>query len=970
MRSIVRPRVLAGLFLGLTILYALIGFFLVPYIIQAYVIPSAEDLLKRPIVVREVSLNPFTLALDLKGLEVREPDHTPILGFEELLVNLHAATLLLQSVSFDEIHLVMPFVAAKVNREGELNLLGLIPPAGAPAADQPVPPAAEPKKRRALYIESLNIDQGIVEYRDESKPDAVTMDVVPISISLRDFSTVEGTENAYAFRAEIGKEEILAWEGSVSLDPVESDGRVSLTGLHVHTVYQAVQDRFRFDVLDGVLALDGTYHFDLKGGTPHVTVDNGNVSLQRLVLAERGLATPVVEIPAFEVDAIGFDLAGRSVSIGKVHSSDARLSAWIEPDGVMNYQAMFTPAGNKPAGQPQAVPPAAKETDAQSWSVAVHEIELHNYHALFEDRTLARPSHLEVEGLDLTLKGVGMPFKKAFPVDLSLTFNGSGLIGVRGQVAMEPMAADLDLMLKHVGLRAFQPYLDQYVNADVRDGALDLSGSLHYAEVHSQGPLLRFQGAVAINDLSITDRNEFAEVVTWKSLALNRLALDVEPTVVKLAEVVWQEPAAHLVVQPDGTLNLSGLMAARPQPDTPDQTAAATPKPAAPVPVAIHTVKLVKAAATFRDLSIQPPVKTGISELSGTIRGLSSKEIAKADVTLAGKVGAGAPLKVTGQINPLTRDAFTDLVVLFENIDLTTASPYAGKYAGYPIANGKLFLDLKYKIAKKELIGENKVLIDQLTFGDKTGSPDATSLPVPLAVALLKDRKGQIDVDLPVRGDLNDPDFKYGRVVLNALLNLLAKAATSPLSLLGSLAGGSEDELQFVEFSPGQSQVSEGATKKVAALETVLTERPGLYLEITGTADPRQDRPALAEEIFKARLAQMRPEGRAATAGAEPLSPEDEAKLVNQWYAAQFTPRPDQAGIELPVSEKRSRLVAAIPVEDSQFRQLAQKRAADIRSRLLASGAVAEERLVLRDVEIKEGSGESIPTRLGLAGRS
>lgn len=967
MRSIVRPRVLAALFLGLILLYALVGFFLVPYIIQAYVIPSAEDRVKHPIVVREVSFNPFALALDLKGLEVREPDQTPILGFEELLVNLHAATLLLQSVSFDEIRLVMPFVAAKVNREGQLNLLNLMPPADEPAADQPAPSEPGQKKRLALYIESLNIDQGIVEYRDESKPEPVSMDVVPISISLRDFSTVEGSENAYAFRAEIGKEEILAWEGSLSLDPVESDGRLSLTGLHVHTLYQAVQDRFRFDVLDGEVAIAGTYHFDLEGGTPHVTVDNGHVSLQRLALAERGQATPVVEIPAFEVEAIGFDLADRSMTIGKVHSSDARFAAWIDPDGVLNYQPMFTLGGSTGGGQTQAVPAAA---NARPWSIAVHEIELRNYGALFEDRTLPRPSHLEVEELDLTLKGLQMPFREAFPVDLSLTLNGSGLIGLRGQLAMEPMAADLDLMLKHIGLRAFQPYLDAYVNADVRDGALDLSGSLHYAKVHPQGPLLRFQGAVAVDDLSITDRSEFAEVVSWKSLTLNRLALEVEPTVVKLAEVVWQEPAAHVVVQPDGTLNLSGLLATRPPQEATDDKTASNLKTAAPVPVAVNTVKLVKAAATFRDLSIQPAVKTGISELSGTIRGLSSKELAKADVALAGKVGAGAPLKVTGQINPLTKDAFTDLVVLFENLDLTAASPYAGKYAGYPIANGKLFLDLKYKIAKKELIGENKVLIDQLTFGDKTDSPDATSLPVPLAVALLKDRKGQIDVDLPVRGDLNDPDFKYGRVVLNALLNLLAKAATSPLSLLGNLVGGSGDELQFVEFAPGQSQVSEGAMKKVAALEKVLTERPGLYLEITGTADPRQDRPALAEEIFKARLVHMKPEGRTAVPGADALSPEDEAKLVNQWYAAQFKSQPATAAVEVPVSEKRARLVATVPVEEEQFRQLARNRAADIRSTLLASGAVAEERLVLRDVEIKEAGGESIRVRLDVAGRS
>jgi hypothetical protein len=632
----------------------------------------------------------------------------------------------------------------------------------------------------------------------------------------------------------------------------------------------------------------------------------------------------------------------------------------------MNYRAMFVPSASQRSGLPEIVP-AGADGGARAWSVSVNEIDLRNYHASFEDQTLSRPSHLDVDGLDLTVKGVQMPFKEAFPVDLSLTLNGSGLVGVRGQLAIDPMAADVELMLKQIGLRAFQPYLDQYANADVRAGALDMSGSLHYAEVHPDGPLLHFQGAVTVNDFSVTDRNDFAEVVTWKSLALTRLALDVDPTVVKVAEVVWQEPTAHVVLQPDGMLNVSGLLAAKPK--SPEQ-ATGYAKTAVPASVAVTTVKLVKGAATFQDLSIQPPVKTAIRDLSGTIRGLSSKELAKADVALAGTIGAGAPLKITGRINPLTQDAFTDLVVLFENLDLTTASPYAGKYAGYPIANGRLFLDLKYKIAKKELIGENKVLIDQLTFGEKTDSPEATSLPVPLAVALLKDRKGQIDVDLPVRGDLKDPEFKYGRVVFNALMNLLSKAATSPLSLLGNLVGGSGDELQFIEFPPGQTGLRESATKKLVALEKALTERPGLYLEITGTADPRQDRPALAEQHFKARLVQMRPEGRAAMPTGDALSPEDEAKLVHQWYAAQFRLRPEEGAAELPVSEKRARLVAMVPVDESELRQLAQHRAAEIRNTLLASGSVAEERVVLRDVEVKESDGEAIRVRLGVSGRS
>ena len=147
-------------------------------------------------------------------------------------------------------------------------------------------------------------------------------------------------------------------------------------------------------------------------------------------------------------------------------------------------------------------------------------------------------------------------------------------------------------------------------------------------------------------------------------------------------------------------------------------------------------------------------------------------------------MGKVAPLKIAGTINPLSKEAFTDLTITLGGMDLTAEGPYSGKYVGYGLSKGKLSLDLKYKVSQKQLEAENKVVVDQLTFGEKVDSPDATSLPVPLAVALLKDRRGRIDIDLPIRGDLNDPDFKYGKVMVSTLLNLLMKIVASPFTLL------------------------------------------------------------------------------------------------------------------------------------------------------------------------------------------
>ena len=982
MRRFLRPRLVAGIGLGLIALYALAGFFLLPYLIQTYGVPAAAEHLKRPVVIREVAFNPFTLSLRLNGLEVLETNQVPILGLEEFVVNLRATTVCGQTLGFDEIRFVMPFVAAKVSRDGKLNLLALVPPPDDTATPaQPEP--GQPKKMMPLEIGLLEISKAIVEYRDESKPRPISMDIVPIDITLRNFSTRQGSENAYAFTAEIGKGEALAWEGTVSLEPVESDGKVSVSGVKLKTLYQAVQDRFQFDMQQGTLALSAIYHFDLRGQAPRATVKDGKLSVRDLAVGERGLPESLVTIPVADIEGIQFDLEKHTVRVGKVHTAEAQFDTWLDTGGTLNLQALFAPAesGGQPAAESIAAP---KGPAPQPWAVAVDVVEIQNYRAKFEDRTLTTPAMVEVDALDVTVKDIQIPFTKPLPVGLSLTLNQTGHVDVRGRVGIEPMTADLDINIAQIAIRPFQPYLDRFLNADVSDGAIDLNGSVQYAKDHPKGPLLRFQGNLAVNRLMVTDRKEFDEVASWKTLALSRLTLEVEPTVVRIGEILWQEPAIYAVIESDGALNLSKLVVPPPT-DGADKTqkenddSKSAPK-APPPTVTVDQVKLVKAAATFRDLSLEPPVKTGITDFGGTIKGLSSKQIKKADVDLAGRIDKSAPLKIAGKINPLSEDAFTDLVMTLGGMDLTPAGPYSGKYAGYGLSKGKLSLDLKYKISQKLLEAENMVQVDQLTFGQKVESPDATSLPVPLLVALLKDRNGLIEIDMPIRGNLADPDFKYGKVVISTLLNLLGKVVASPFTLLGKLApgGGSGEDLQFVEFQPGSASLTAEDMKKLETLEHALDERAGLRLEIKGTADTVLDGLALRKRKLIDRLAiKKRREGGKAVA-PEDITAEEEQRFVEElfaeWQAKQAaagekTPEGTDAKPPTP-EEMKQRVLAEIPITDLDLESLARERGEAVRNRLLESGKLASERVFVLEAGAAEPGHELVRTQLMLGAGS
>ncbi|HAP40836.1 MAG TPA: hypothetical protein DCQ94_13915, partial [Nitrospira sp.] len=889
-------------------------------------------------------------------------------------------SLVRSAYTFDEIRLTLPFGLVHLRADGTLNLLGLAPPASEQPS-QPVEPEGNAQRAPLppVEIRLLSIQRGVIEYRDDTKQQPITIDVVPIEITLRNFGTRRGGENAYAFSAEFGQGEVLAWEGTLHLDPLESDGHVSLSHVDLTTFWPSLRDRFRFDIVSGTFLVDARYHVDLHQAPVNLLVNDAKIELADFQLSEAGSRDPVVTLPSVGVHGIRLDLPKRELGIGRVSLTGADVRAWLAEDGVINFKPLFAPVpAPEQASRPTEAP--APAATGPPWTVEVQAVEVERSQVEFEDRTLATPAQVTVENLQMSAKDLHVPLSGSIPVTAGFTLNQQGTFEGRGSVQLDPLQASLSLKLAHIGLRPFQPYLDRTMQVDIMDGEVELDGEVTYRSRSESEPMLRYVGQVGVNKLHVAERVSGKEFLGWTALGLQKVALDVSPTKVKIGEIALRDPAVRLVTEKDGSLNLSNLMR-----KTEPQAAEATPPPAArespgkktaPTPVDIDVVRLSKLSATFIDESIDPVVATGITDLSGTIKGLSSKQVAKAQVALAGEVDEVAPIKIQGQINPLSEDAYTHLTFLFQGVDLTAVSPYAGKYVGYPITKGKLSLDLMYQVSKKQLVGENKVLVDQLTFGEKTDSPDATSLPVRLAVGLLKDRRGRIDIDLPVRGDLNEPDFRYGRVVLNALVNLITKVATSPFSALGGLVGGGGEDLQFIEFTAGSEDLREAEQRKIDSIANALQERPALRVDVIGTADPVSDRDALAMQKISADVQRRFTQGGTKNLQAV-LSPSHEFELLSDLYAEKLGKQPMKKE-ELPggksvervltADELRQQLVPAMGVEESELRLLAQGRAKAIRERLIEQGGLPEDRVFLVEVELAQSEGKPIRAHLNLTG--
>src|SRR6185503_16293034 len=302
---------------------------------------------------------------------------------------------------------------------------------------------------------------------------------------------------------------------------------------------------------------------------------------------------------------------------------------------------------------------------------------------------------------------------------------------------------------------------------------------------------------------------------------------------------------------PDQTVNVKQVLTpAAGQSQGAEQTPAAASKAVgptdSPLPMSIGTVRIAGGSANFADFWIQPNYAVSLAGLEGTITGLDSKPGSRAQVKLDGNVDKYAPAKITGEMNILSQSAFSDITVSLKGVELSTVTPYSGRFAGYKIEKGKLTVDVNYLVENRQLKAGQHFVVDQLELGERVESPDAVHLPLKLAVALMKDRNGVIDIDLPMSGSLDDPQFRMGPLIWKAFLGLLTKAATAPFALLGSLFGGGE-EMNLIEFDAGTSALDAAAQERLASISKALTERPALQLEVPTTYSPELDGTAIAQ---------------------------------------------------------------------------------------------------------------------------
>jgi Domain of Unknown Function (DUF748) len=842
-------KILYGL-AGAVVLYAILGFLVAPAVIKAQMLKRLPVILKRPVTVEQVAVNPFTLSLTITNFAVNEKDGSPFAGWDQVYAQLSYSSFFQHGWTVKEISLTHPFAHISRARDGKLNFDDILaalasqsPSTNTPATKSPMP---------LVIIDVLQIDNANATVDDFVPAQPVHTKILPAHLRLDNLSTEPGAHNPYNFTATSDTGESFQWLGAFTLDPPQVKGNFTIKELDLKKYSPYVAPFAKAEITDGRLNVSANYTAGLGSNGLDLSVEKMEVLLKALAVKSTLIDETVVKIPSLEVSLAEADLGKKLVHVTSFRTSEGSLLVRQEKDGKINLLEML--GANSPTnGSAGASPyPAGASTP---WTLMVDNVAVDRYSVAVEDKKPAKAAKLSVHDIGFKAKGFSTSGNAPIATDVALELGELGRFTAKGEVKLQPPSAELEVQLVGLDLRQFQPYVEQQVKLAVTSGLLSVAGHAVY-QSGKGSPLATFAGDVGLTNFATTDLLHFKDFVKFNALAVSGIKFALEPNNVEVKEVKLEGLNTSVLVDSNKQINLLTVLpaGAPTNPATSPHAAASGPS----FPVALESFVFDNAAFHFSDQSIEPNCFFDIQQFGGSVKGLSSKPDSRAVVDVHGNVNEVSTFSVSGGANVLSTNLVMQVAVACKNVDLSPFTPYMEKFGGYPLQRGKLLVDLSYEIANRNLSASNHVTVAGLTLGAHNQSPNATHLPVKLGVALLKNREGNILLDVPLSGRLDDPKFRVMPIVWQVVMNILEKAATSPFTLLGAMFGGGGEELSYVDFQPGQAEIAATEQEKITKLAAALYDRPALHLEITGAVDPLTDGPALARMKLAEQIRSLR----------------------------------------------------------------------------------------------------------------
>jgi len=891
--------------------------------------------------------------LAFKEVKILDESDGPLINLPLVEISVAPSDLMSRKIHLAKVSIHSPEVTVTRDKAGRLNMQSLIP-----AKKEESVQRKQEQTSSAIDIDEIDLSGGKIPVSDSMKKRVFSTTLEPVDLKVTHFSNEPGKKSSAALSFRTESNETMKLTGDFSLSPLSAEGTVEVRQIALKKYSPYYSEQILFGIEEGSLDLFTRFTFSGPENEPETRLSATEATVRSLRLKKEEEKEDFLRLPEVSIKGGDIDLAKKEIVVEDLSTQKGVLAVKRMKDGKVNVETLFPPSPEVKKGAGHIRKGKGKEE--KEWRVMMKNISAENYEVKVEDFSLSQPVKLHAGQINLKGENISNAKNSKGKASLALTINKKGSVSAAGSIGLNPMSAKLRLNCRSVDILPVQPYFTDKIKIILTGGRVSAKGSLDLGYSQDRGLKANYKGEASVTKFSSLDRTNSDDFLKWDNLYFSGIDAGYNPLSVSIKEIALTDFYSRLVINKDGSVNVQGVVeeeSAKPAGSTlqQPQNAPASGKNQPQKQITIDKVTLQGGTINFTDRHIEPSYSANLLEIGGRISGLSSKEETLADVDLRGKLENYAPLEIKGKINPLREDLFVDLSADFKDMDLSSLTPYSGRYVGYTIQKGKLAFTLKYLIVKRKLDSQNNIFFDQLTLGDRVESPEATKLPVKLAIALLKNRKGEISLDVPVTGNIDDPKFSLGRIILKILVNILVKAATSPFSLLGKLFGGGE-ELGYLEFDYGSHDISEPGQKKLDTLIKALHDRPSLKLDIEGFDDIEKDREGLRQSLFHKKIKAQKlkalvKEGLAPVPVEEvKIGPEEYPKYLKMAYKAEKFPKPRNIigmAKDLPTAEMEKLMLTHIVVTDDDLRQLASQRALKAKDYILKSGQIEPARVFL-----------------------
>jgi uncharacterized protein involved in outer membrane biogenesis len=871
------------------------------------------------------------------GLTIRRADGTLLAAAARIAVGLDRIDVFGRDARIEAIAIDAPRVDMKRLADGTFEWAGPLLDATPPASKSASAAARETSWN--VRAGKLAVSRGTVALVDETSTFRSTL--VDIAIDATNVSTRPG-EKAHVKLDLVSSDRIASFSGEADVEPSApaATGQFTLAKFSLGLLFPFYKSALAVDVQKGSIDYASAFALDAAG---NLRLSEGEATITDLRLAVQGEKEPMSRVPQLILRQIDVDVPGRKVTVGDLQGSGASLRVARDSDGAFEMTRLVK------------VAEAGKPADDALWTYLIGKLALDRVALDVEDRVPKPPFKLALRDLALTATDLSGAAGGTSKVTLRARVGKQGRIAFSGPVTRNPLRINGEVDVSGFPLTTLKPYAEPWVNVVLVDGTLKAKGRMAIELPTGAGARASWKGDVAVADFASLDKPTSSDLARWKSLSLASLDVTLDPFRASTERIDVDDFYARLIVYPDATLNLTRLLtpgaSAEPAADAkPTQTAAPAREA---LPITIGHIKLARGNVNFSDFYIKPNYSANLTDVAGSVGTMSAEQAG--ELNLSAHVERTAPVEVHGYLHPFAKELSLDIAAKASDIDLPPLTAYSAKYAGYGIEKGQLTFDVHYHVENRKLSAENRLVLDQLTFGPRVESPTATKLPVLLAVALLKNSRGVIDIRLPISGSLDDPKFSVGGLIIQVIVNLITKAVTAPFTLLSAAFGGGE-ELSTLVFAPGSAVLPPEAQKRIETLGKALADRPALKLDVAGRADPSTDadalrKAALAKAMRTEKMKVLVADGTApASVDQVEIGADERIRWLTAAYRESSIPdRPrNMIGMlkDVPPAEMEAMFIANAKVDDEALRALANERARAVKDALVAKG-IADQRVFL-----------------------